>query len=191
MTKETSKKTATVNKAAEAAKQTAAPVKAEPVKKAEAKKAEPVKAAVPAKAEPVKKAVEKTAAKAEPVKKAESVKKTEPVKKQAAAKTEPAKKPAAVKAEPAKKEAAKKTAAGPAKKQTAAKKTEVKTNFVIQSQGREISEKEIVALGKKAWTAAGNKVRDIKTLTAYVQPENGKVYFVINGVALEGDGSDF
>lgn len=177
MTKETAKKTTVTAKSAEPAKKSGTAAKTEPAKSAEVKKTEPVKKVEVKKEESVKKA--------EPAKKTEAAKKAEPVKKtEAAKKAEPAKKTeAAKKAEPAKKE--------PAKKAASAKKAEVKTNFVIQSYGKEISEKEIVALGKKAWSAAGNKIREIKTLTAYVQPENGKVYFVINGIALEGDGSDF
>lgn len=189
MTKETAKKTTITAKPAEPAKKSGTAAKTEPVKKAEVKKTEPAKSTEAKKTEPAKKVeVKKTepVKKAEPAKKTEAAKKAEPAKKtEAVKKAEPAKKTEPVKkAEPAKKQAA-------AKKTATAKKAEVKTNFVIQSYGKEISEKEIVALGKKAWAAAGNKIREIKTLTAYVQPENGKVYFVINGIALEGDGSDF
>ncbi|MGN1167875.1 MAG: DUF6465 family protein [Lachnospiraceae bacterium] len=85
-----------------------------------------------------------------------------------------------------KKTATKKTAAkkAPAKK-TAAKKTtakkEMKVSTVIQYYGKEVEEKEIVANIKKAWTKAGHKVGDIQTMELYIKPEDGAVYYVING----------
>ena len=39
----------------------------------------------------------------------------------------------------------------------------------------------MIASVKKAWTKAGNKVGDIKTITLYVKPEESAVYYVING----------
>lgn len=76
---------------------------------------------------------------------------------------------------PAKKTAAKKA---PAKKTTA--KKEMKVTTVVQCFGKEINEKDIIADVKKAWTKAGNKVGDIKTLELYIKPEEGTVYYVIN-----------
>ena len=34
---------------------------------------------------------------------------------------------------------------------------------------------------KKAWTASGKKVGDIKTMDLYIKPEETTVYYVING----------
>lgn len=82
---------------------------------------------------------------------------------------------------PAKKTAEKKT---PAKKTTAKKATakkEMKVTTVVQYYGKEVEEKEIIANVKKAWTKAGHKVGDIKTLELYIKPEDGAVYYVING----------
>ncbi len=61
------------------------------------------------------------------------------------------------------------------------KKTDVKTRIAVQYLGKEISDQEMVAKAKKAWTAKRNKVGDIKTIDLYVKPEDNTVYFVING----------
>lgn len=35
---------------------------------------------------------------------------------------------------------------------------------------------------KEQWCNEGNKIKDIKTLEIYVKPEDGKVYYVLNGI---------
>ena len=154
-------------------------VKKEEPKKAEVKKAEPKVTTVEKKAEDkkpaeAKKDVSKPAAVKKETKPAEVKKEAKPAVKKVAEQ-----KPAAKKETPAKKAEAKK----------AVKKAEVKTNLIIQTPEVEISEKDIINLGKQAWAQAGkeNKIRGIKTLEAYVQPEVRKIYFVINGVQLEAD----
>lgn len=96
--------------------------------------------------------------------------KAEPVK--AAAKAPAAEKPAA------KKPAAKKTAA----KKTSAKK-DIKVKAIVEYYGKQVEEKEIIASVKKAWTKSGRKVGEIKSIDLYIKPEEGAVYYVINGVA--------
>ncbi len=61
------------------------------------------------------------------------------------------------------------------------KKADIKTRIAVQYLGKEISEQEMIAKAKKAWTAKRNKVGDIKTIDLYVKPEDNAVYFVING----------
>lgn len=95
--------------------------------------------------------------------------KAEPVK--AAAKAPVAEKPAA------KKPAAKKTAA----KKTSAKK-DIKVKAIVEYYGKQVEEKEIIASVKKAWTKSGRKVGEIKSIDLYIKPEEGAVYYVINGV---------
>ena len=56
-----------------------------------------------------------------------------------------------------------------------------KKSLFVQYNGKQVEEKEIVASVKKAWTDAGNKVGDIKTMEVYVKPEEDAVYYVING----------
>ncbi len=63
----------------------------------------------------------------------------------------------------------------------AAAKKEIKTTLFVQYFGKEVEEKDMIASVKKAWTNAGNKVGDIKTITLYVKPEESAVYYVING----------
>ena len=67
------------------------------------------------------------------------------------------------------------------KAKKAAAKKEIKTSLYVQYLGKEIAEKDMIASVKKAWTKAGNKVGDIKTITLYVKPEESAVYYVING----------
>ena len=81
----------------------------------------------------------------------------------------------AKKAEEPKKETAKKT---PAKRTTA---KDIKTSVVVQFAGKEVTEKDLIAAVKKAYTKKGNKVGDIKTIEIYVKPEESAVYYVING----------
>lgn len=83
---------------------------------------------------------------------------------------------ATVKKTTAKKTAAKKTTA----RKTTAKK-EMKVTATVQYYGKEVEEKEMIANVKKAWTKAGHKVGDIKTMELYIKPEDAAVYYVING----------
>ena len=62
----------------------------------------------------------------------------------------------------------------------ATKKT-LKTSLVVQSSGREITDKEIIASEKKAWTEeTGKKVGDMETLTVYVKADEAAAYYVVN-----------
>ena len=74
------------------------------------------------------------------------------------------------KAEEPKKETAKKAPA----KRAAAK--DIKTSVVVQFAGKEVTEKELIAAVKKAYTKKGNKVGDIKTIEIYVKPEENAAY---------------
>ncbi len=83
----------------------------------------------------------------------------------------------------------------PAAKKPAAKKTTprpIKTNLTIEFAGKSKTEEEIVKLAKKAWKKSGKKMADIKTIDAFVQPENNCVYCVVNGeelgaISLDGE----
>ena len=85
----------------------------------------------------------------------------------------------AKKAEEPKKETAKKAPA----KRTAAK--DIKTSVVVQFAGKEVTEKDLIAAVKKAYTQNGNKVGDIKNLEFYVKPEESAAYYVVNGVGAD------
>lgn len=146
-------------------KPTAKPVAKTPVLKTEAKPAteKKVEKKVETKVEAVAKPAVKPAAKPAPAVKAE--------------------KPAAKKPT-AKKTASKKPAAKPAKP--------IKTNLTIEFAGKSKTEEEIVKLAKKAWKKSGKKMADIKTIDAFVQPENNCVYCVVNGeelgaISLDGE----
>ena len=72
---------------------------------------------------------------------------------------------------PAKKAPAKKTA-----------KKDIKVKAVVEYYGKQVEEKDMIAAVKKAWTKSGRKVADIKTIDLYIKPEEGAVYYVINGI---------
>ena len=82
----------------------------------------------------------------------------------------------APKAEEPKKE----TKKAPAKRAAA---KDIKTSVVVQFAGKEVTEKELIAAVKKAYTKKGNKVGDIKTI--YVKPEENAAYYVVNGVGAD------
>lgn len=112
------------------------------------------------------------------VKAAEATEATETKEVKAEAKAE-APKAEAKKAEEPKKETAKKAPA----KRTAAK--DIKTSVVVQFAGKEVTEKDLIAAVKKAYTKKGNKVGDIKTIEIYVKPEESAAYYVVNGVGAD------
>ena len=68
-------------------------------------------------------------------------------------------------------------------KRAAAK--DIKTSVVVQFAGKEVTEKELIAAVKKAYTKKGNKVGDIKTIEIYVKPEENAAYYVVNGVGAD------
>ena len=84
----------------------------------------------------------------------------------------------APKAEEPKKE----TKKAPAKRAAA---KDIKTSVVVQFAGKEVTEKELIAAVKKAYTKKGNKVGDIKTIEIYVKPEESAAYYVVNGVGAD------
>ena len=83
----------------------------------------------------------------------------------------------------AKKETTTKRAA--MKKETTVKKTaskkEIKVNAIVEHYGRQISEQDIIANVKRAWTNSGKNEKDIKSIELYIKPEENAVYYVVNG----------
>ena len=81
-----------------------------------------------------------------------------------------------------------KAEAAPAAKKAPAKRTaakDIKTSVVVQFAGKEVTEKDLIAAVKKAYTKKGNKVGDIKTIEIYVKPEESAAYYVVNGVGAD------
>lgn len=64
---------------------------------------------------------------------------------------------------------------------TAAKENSIEEIVYIQFQNKEISHKTALNLIKNAWKADGNDEKSIKSIDAYVKPEEGQIYYVING----------
>ena len=56
----------------------------------------------------------------------------------------------------------------------------MKETFVLQFGGKDTARDGLKEIAKNIFVEAGNKESDIKKLDLYIQPENGKVYFVIN-----------
>lgn len=156
------KSTAKTKTAAKETKQAPVNVLADTVKKAvtvDAKAKEAVTKKETVKKAPAAKDIVKDSAK-------ETVKETAKTAVKETAKEAPEKKAAAKKA-PAKKAAAKK---------------EIKIKTYVQYMGRQVEEKDMIAAVKKSWTKAyGKKVGDIKDIALYIKPEDGAVYYVVNG----------
>ena len=76
----------------------------------------------------------------------------------------------------------KETKKAPAKRAAA---KDIKTSVVVQFAGKEVTEKELIAAVKKAYTKKGNKVGDIKTIEIYVKPEENAAYYVVNDVGAD------
>lgn len=53
---------------------------------------------------------------------------------------------------------------------------------IVQYRGNQIEEKDMIEKVESAWKAEGNKT-PIETITMYVKPEDGKIYYVVNGLS--------
>ena len=135
-------------------------------------------------AETKKTAVAKPTAKAVATKEADT--KKEEVKVEAAVKEAPkteTKKPAAKKA-PAKKTTAKKTTDKAAAKKTTTKTTAAKASkaeVVLQFAGKTYSTEDLIKIAKDVWQYDLNRdLKDFKTVSIYVKPEEKLAYYVVN-----------
>ena len=131
----------------------------------------------------------KTVSKKAPVKKTEPAKETEQVKVDTeVAKTEEVvEEKAAPKKAPARKTTTRKTATKTTTRQSTAKKTTTKKvpkNVVLECYGRQIKidtekyEEEVKNIWLNDWK---RPAKDLKEIDMYIKPEDGKVYFVVNG----------
>ena len=57
----------------------------------------------------------------------------------------------------------------------------MKTAFYVESYGRQVEEKALIAKIKEIRVAEGNKIKDIKDLNIYAKPEDDACYYTING----------
>ena len=93
---------------------------------------------------------------------------------------------AAVNKEAAKKEVKTTVAEETAEKVTAVEKVAekaaaVKEEFVLEFAGKQITQEEIKKKVKENWTKVQkNKIKDIKTIKVFLQPENSCAYYTIN-----------
>ena len=74
------------------------------------------------------------------------------------------------------------------KKETVKKEasSKIKVSTYIQYSGREIEQDQLVEKVKANWIDQGNDAKAIKNLELYVKPEEGAVYYVVNGVPNSG-----
>lgn len=57
-----------------------------------------------------------------------------------------------------------------------------KENIYIEFKGKQIYQKDLVSQAKEIWKSAGNKAKDLSSIDLYYKPEEGKCYYVFNGV---------
>lgn len=122
-------------------------------------------------------AAKKTEAAAPAAKTADTVKKTEAPKKTETKKAEaPKKAPAAKKAEPKKRG-----------RKPVAKKAEPRVQEVyFEFDGKQVEAGQVVSLIEQAYKNEGHQIGRIKDLKVYINSEEGKAYYVINGDNGEG-----
>ena len=66
-------------------------------------------------------------------------------------------------------------------KKTPGRKAAVKEEFVLEFAGKQITQEEIKKKVKETWTKVQkNKLKDIKTIKVFLQPENSCAYYTIN-----------
>ena len=66
-------------------------------------------------------------------------------------------------------------------KKTPGRKAAVKEEFVLEFDGKQITQEEIKKKVKENWTKVQkNKIKDIKTIKVFLQPENSCAYYTIN-----------
>lgn len=92
---------------------------------------------------------------------------------------------------PKKKAAKAEKVAKPAKAKTPVKKKEaaaskIKVSTYIQYLGKEIAHEQLIEKVKDNWANQGNDAKGIKNLELYVKPEEGAVYYVVNGIPDSG-----
>ncbi len=111
--------------------------------------------------------------------------KTEPVKRRRRTKAEMAEAEKEEKTEPVKRRRRRKTEMTETEqeiKTTEKTSNKMEITTVVQYRGNEIEQKEMIAKVEEAWRAEGNTV-PIRDITMYVKPEDGKIYYVVNGLA--------
>ena len=70
-------------------------------------------------------------------------------------------------------------------KKSPAKKTEVKESIVVQHNGVDVSEKDLFKNARAAYKKAGHK-DEVKSVTIYINADEGKYYPVVNGTPVDG-----
>ena len=66
-------------------------------------------------------------------------------------------------------------------KKTPGRKAAVKEEFVLEFAGKQITQEEIKKKVNENWTKVQkNKIKDIKTIKVFLQPENSCAYYTIN-----------
>ena len=72
------------------------------------------------------------------------------------------------------------TALATVSEKPAPKRAALKETLFVQYGGKELSSHEALAMVKEDWVSKGRKVKDLKSLSLYVKPEENAVYYVAN-----------
>lgn len=56
----------------------------------------------------------------------------------------------------------------------------MKAEVIIELNGKQTPEKDLIAAAKKDFTNSGKKASEAKDIAVYVKPEENKAYYVIN-----------
>ena len=57
----------------------------------------------------------------------------------------------------------------------------MQVNLFIEVQGKQVDTAVFLDNVKEYWKSEGNKVKDLKSVSFYYKPDDGHVYYVING----------
>lgn len=61
----------------------------------------------------------------------------------------------------------------------------MKSSLCVQVNGKDYDTSSLLDQAKEIWKADGNKVKDLQTVELYFQPNEGKCYYVFNGVGSD------
>jgi len=62
----------------------------------------------------------------------------------------------------------------------------MQVNLHVEFQGKQVDTAGFVDHVKEYWKSEGNKIKDLKSVSLYYKPEDGHVYYVLNG-EITGD----
>lgn len=58
----------------------------------------------------------------------------------------------------------------------------MKSELYVQFKGNNVDTKKLLETAKEIWKSDGNKIKDLATVELYCKPEEGRCYYVFNGL---------